>query len=356
MAGFSLVELLVGLLISMIGVLVIYQVFTVTQGYRRTSSSAGSAQENGGIGLYFIERDLRQAGYGVQQSNVDFWGCTVRAQDAARIPQAFMFTLNPLQIVQGGLNGASHLPDTINIFYGNARVQAAPAAVSPIGITGNANIQLNSSVAFNADTAIPNNSDLFLIVQQGKDCSMSQVTATNNSASTNPCYSSTVTRICHNGAARFTKSLDIAYDGNPSPKASNAAFVYSLGNAPTYKSYTIAGNPQRLTFTDLIFPENTGDVADDIVNLQAQYVFSDGQSRDAIPAGKTIKDVVAMKVAIVARSNLLEKTAVTTSEIVIFPGTATSDEVKVVLSSDEQRYRYKSFQTIVPIRNMIWGS
>ncbi|MCK5435984.1 MAG: prepilin-type N-terminal cleavage/methylation domain-containing protein, partial [Nitrosomonadaceae bacterium] len=57
-AGFSLVELMVGVIIAIIGSIVIFQVFAVSENYKRTSVAGSDAQQGGVIALYSIEREL----------------------------------------------------------------------------------------------------------------------------------------------------------------------------------------------------------------------------------------------------------------------------------------------------------
>ena len=72
--GLSLVELLVTMAITLIATVIIFQVFEVSEGIKRTTSTGGDAQQNGAIALYVMERDLRNAGQGINDSGVA--GCT----------------------------------------------------------------------------------------------------------------------------------------------------------------------------------------------------------------------------------------------------------------------------------------
>ncbi len=63
--GFTLVELMVGVLIGLIGTVVIFQVFAVSESQKRTTTGGSDAQQNGVFGLFQIERDMRMAGYGL---------------------------------------------------------------------------------------------------------------------------------------------------------------------------------------------------------------------------------------------------------------------------------------------------
>lgn len=65
-AGFSLVEILVGMVIALISMLVVLQVYALNEGQKRTTTSGVDAQQSSLVGLHLLERDLRQAGYGVK--------------------------------------------------------------------------------------------------------------------------------------------------------------------------------------------------------------------------------------------------------------------------------------------------
>ena len=58
-AGFTLVELMVGLTIGMLATVVIMQVLSVFEAQKRSTTGTADAQTNGGIALYTITRDLQ---------------------------------------------------------------------------------------------------------------------------------------------------------------------------------------------------------------------------------------------------------------------------------------------------------
>ena len=68
-AGFSLIDVLVGLVIAMLGIIIIFQVFSVSESIKRTTTSGGDAQINGAMAMYQLERSLKGAGYGIFASN-----------------------------------------------------------------------------------------------------------------------------------------------------------------------------------------------------------------------------------------------------------------------------------------------
>ena len=62
-AGFTLMELMVGMAIGLLATIVIIQVMSVFEAQRRTTTGSADAQTNGGIALYSIAREVQMAGY-----------------------------------------------------------------------------------------------------------------------------------------------------------------------------------------------------------------------------------------------------------------------------------------------------
>jgi type IV pilus assembly protein PilW len=120
-----------------------------------------------------------------------------------------------------------------------------------------------------------------------------------------------------------------------------------------------------------------------VVNMQAQYGVSATAQSNVITAwvdaaggtwgAPTVANrnrIKAVRVAIVTRSNLLERDDVSTqcsSEIAANPTgvcawdatsvNPASQAPKIDLSNTAnwQRYRYRTFETIIPLRNMVWS-
>src|ERR1035437_1308770 len=67
-AGFSLVDVMVGMVIALLGIIIIFQVFSVSEGIKRTTTSGGDALQNGASALFALERSLKEAGYGIFSS------------------------------------------------------------------------------------------------------------------------------------------------------------------------------------------------------------------------------------------------------------------------------------------------
>lgn len=324
-AGFSLVEIMVGIVIGMLAIIVMLQTFSLFEGRKRTTTSGSDAMSEGVMALYALQRDIRQAGYGV--SALDILGCPVTISGVS-IDLAPV-TINPPTAVipRAGIDANT---DTLLVIYGNSEGQ--PQGRSDL-------------------TALPLPAAANYHVQLGSPCTL------------------------------FAPP-------NVAPPLPASGTLYDLGPAPRILAYAVrSGN---LTMCDYLARDcsdaaNYAPIANNIVSLRAQYghdtatpnplpaglmagvpdpltgifpayrVDSYDQSQ-TLPAGATAAckwaRTGAVRLALVARSALFEKDAVTAAA----PVWEGSDGAPIDLSAngDWGYYRYKVFQTIVPLRNVTW--
>jgi len=150
--GFGLVDTMVGMVIALIGMVIIFQVFSISEGVKRTTTSGSDAQQTGAISLVYLERSLKMAGYGIFVNNVP------------PIPNDFLATTYPVTITFGANAMTS---DSIAIvsrrswdfgsFYDPANM---PTIVPPAPTTetisiSNVNTKLQLISATTMATAIP---------------------------------------------------------------------------------------------------------------------------------------------------------------------------------------------------------
>jgi type IV pilus assembly protein PilW len=138
---------------------------------------------------------------------------------------------------------------------------------------------------------------------------------------------------------------------------------YSIGtdaNGTGLQMRWVDSSTAQWVTADQLFPQ--------IVNLQAVY------GRDTVTAAPgpylaantwdnttpTTPEgwarVIAVRIALVARSTQYEKEAVTTAEPSWMPDGVNSQLLKVNHIDNWQHYRYKVFEAVVPLRNMLWKS
>jgi type IV pilus assembly protein PilW len=94
--GFSLIEIMVGVVIGLIAVLVIYQVFAAAEGIKRNTTSVGDAQQNGLLSSFILGIELANASNGVADAMAQLGTCTATADPATT------FRPIPLLITDGG--------------------------------------------------------------------------------------------------------------------------------------------------------------------------------------------------------------------------------------------------------------
>jgi type IV pilus assembly protein PilW len=140
-----------------------------------------------------------------------------------------------------------------------------------------------------------------------------------------------------------------------------------------YRSYAVDSKGLALTEFDFATAtqQATADSYAGIVSLQAVYGKAlgntnqqadtwnaDNPAADAVTGtGNGWSRVVAIRIAVVARSAQYEKTEVTTALPQWRPDPAAAPvSIKVDGNPDWQHYRYKVYETTVPLRNVIWQS
>src|SRR5689334_15387844 len=75
-AGFTLIELMIGVLIGLLASLAVTQVMVNSEGQKRTTTSGSDAQVNGALALATLQRAIQSAGYGFA-ANPTSLGCAL---------------------------------------------------------------------------------------------------------------------------------------------------------------------------------------------------------------------------------------------------------------------------------------
>lgn len=339
-AGFTLVEIMVGLAIGMLATLVIMQVFSVFESQKRVTTGTADAQTNGGIALYNIGRELQMAGYPLLPVTDSALECTTLTFGATGITG-----ISPVTIADGGAGGS----DTITIRYGNSlmggvptQITAAPAASATLPSPA-IDVPVGSNLGCQPG-------DIVLAIS-GSTCAMSSVPASGVAGTTTVTLADNTAVTA--GAATVGANLSCMGAWNE--------ITYAVNN----------GNLQRAGV----------DSVAGIVNIQAQYGISAAANSNQVTqwvdasgatwAAPTIANrnrIKAVRIAVVARNAKMEATEVTASctsptaapptELCAWAGSAASPAPIIDLSAADSnwlRYRYRVFETIIPLRNMIWS-
>ena len=115
-AGFSLVEIMVGMVIGMFAIIVMLQSFSFFEERKRTTSGGSDAMSEGVMALYALQRDIRQAGYGF--AALDILGCpvTLSGVSMALAP----VTINPATTI---IPAGDDNTDRLLVIYGSSEGQ-----------------------------------------------------------------------------------------------------------------------------------------------------------------------------------------------------------------------------------------
>jgi type IV pilus assembly protein PilW len=417
--GFSMVELLVAMAISLIGMIIIFQVFEVSEGIKRTTTSGGDAQQNGAIALYSLEQDLTNAGMGFNDTLIP--GCQIVGYDFTRSPTNFpvapasattpwpwpagVMPLVPV-LISSGANAT--IPDKLSVFYGSS-----PLVVHSTVVSAGSFLDLaNPTNPFRVDSTWGwRNGDLILlqtVPPAAPNCELMEVTAANTPlpglvTRGTTSYSATYSILTGSGAqGQATNAVTPRFNSGAGLLSGTSylggAQVFNLGNLydtnpstrPVYNTYQIAGN--TLVVTSAFSTSAAAAMADNIVQMGAQYGLDDGIGNGTVPYNTTpaVNDgivdrfvpgtvtpnwnyVIAVRFAVVARSASPEKPS---SGIVGGPCDTTTDGTggtvdnrpkwsggtfDVSASGDPMIpnlnwtcYRYRVFETTIPVRNWIW--
>jgi type IV pilus assembly protein PilW len=381
-AGFTLVEILVGMAIAMIGMVMMFQAMSVWEARKRTTASGSDAQVTGSIGMFTLERDLKLAGYGF--GNAAAMGCTVNAYDSTRTaPGLFSFPMAPVLITNGDGSVGSTLPDTIAVLYGSGPTMSSSQTYN--SITG-------ASLRMNTRTGV-RSGDLLIAADAGNAvCGMFEATGNANAdglsidfanatAYTN--YTNNANVATSVAAAALTPAQLAALQSKFINNSGTARFnngtiqgvtgtgaVLNVGTSPQLNVYRIT-NRRFLTFTNTLINQTTAtEVAEGVIDLQAEYGIdanNDGTLAAAEWTATTPATTAAwgqlraIRIGLLARSQQFEQINVTAVApawaggafaMTNLDGTADSTPGN---ANDWRRYRYRVYETVIPLRNVVWG-
>lgn len=356
-SGLSLVEILVAVVIGLVGILAMTQAYIMSDRFNRATMGEGSAQINGLLALYQLERDLRMAGYGIASSSLLACGIIDWYYDPNYSPSInpssplSNLTLAPVVITTNGTN-----PDTITVMYGSS-----PERLLPVFITGfvapSSEVTVDGTYGFNTG-------DLILLV---------------NSSSPVRCTLGKVTQV-QAGPQKIQLNPGASAPYNPpawgSFPGTYAAgdLMMNLGN-PVVRTYSINNNKLRVSDALLSAAGETPlDLVDSIVDMRAQYGKDNGGSGGTANDGRVDEyntvapttaeqwqQVISLRMAILARVGVYEKPAsgtncdaTTASNAPTWAGGSFSKMDFSTATSEDRCYRYRVYETVIPLRNMIW--
>jgi type IV pilus assembly protein PilW len=372
--GFTLIELMIGVLIGLFASLAVTQVLVTFEGQKRTTVSGSDAQVNGALALDALNRAVQWAGYGFG-ANQGALGCRINRNYAASVTTdlatamtaatiegtmasgTFPTVLAPLVISAG----AAGMPDTIAVLASGKRNFSLPLRVVSPGSTATA-FPLSNTLGVEGpmtDTggAQITSGDLLVAVIDGvANCDLFQVTAA-PAASVAP---------RGNGSNWNTGALANAYlDGH---------YVVNLG-APVHRVYSVVSNSLRMNSLGIDAgngaPAYSGanEMFPGVVSIKANY-GKDTNADGSVDLWDNVtpttnagwRQLMAVRMAVVTRSAQFEKDIVTTTcptwlgaSVRVPDSPSACGSYPNAADEDWKHYRYKVFETVMPLRNLLWN-
>lgn len=383
-AGFTIVELMVATVIALLCTLVVMQVFSLSEGQKRTTTGGSDAQTNGAIGLYQIEREARLAGYGLV--SLELLACPFvrlyNEKSGVTSQVSFLpFQINPptTLVAAGDAN-----TDTIAIVYGSS-----DGLIEGTGAYQVANAAANFKVANRAGFKP---GDLVIGYQNipgtGIQCTIHEVTGVPGGSCGDPPGGGS-DNVIHNSGnyknvykdcemQQATRNRPGGIPGVLALDTANGARLYNMGPLPINQAYAIRNG--NLTVCDLMESDcsvaaNFIPIINDIVSMRAVY-GRDANDNGSVESGEWTRtpptsaaewrQLLAVRLALVSRNPLREKANtsgacdITTDKAKpdkmewMNQGTAGAEIDLSTTNADWQCFRYKLFQTVVPLRNLLW--
>lgn len=353
-SGMSLVEIMVAMLIGLIGILIITQAYLTNDRFNRSTLGEGGAQINGLVALYSVERDVRMAGYGLNTSGALGCGNIYWYHDPAYSSNVAGGTLPNLTLapVVVTVSATPSVPDQVTIMYSSEAERMLPTTLASFNASSS-EVTVDGVDGFKAG-------DLVLLVN-GAGCTLANITQVQ--------------------AAPQKLQLNPGVSAPQNPPAwgsfptsyGNGDSLLNLGN-PVVRTYLIGSGKLQIRegwFTSGL--PTTQALVDNIVDMRALYGKDDGSA-----AGTTANDgavdtydnvtpatgagwlqVLSVRIGILARIGNYEKptAGVDCDATTVAPswsgGSFPAVNIATVTSPD-RCYRYRVFETTVPLRNMIW--
>ncbi len=360
--GLSMIEAMLGITISLLSLVLLLHILQIFKNNtKQVNEKAFNHIKNTNL-VYFIERDIRMAGYGFMP--MDIMGCKLNRYFKNPIEPLI---LQPIEI-RDGENGSF---DSLRIMYSTKNKPTIPAVLIK---------ELRSSNAM-----LTNNSleikpyDFIVLRDKGSECTLVQVTNVD------------------------AEKIRISFESEKSNWNSKIfTDVFPTNGYPINTSLTNLGELMDVTYSlntmnqfeikNFVSSNNSVTkqiVNSDIVNFQAQYGFDVREGEQVSPMvthwsskmldinkenivgnSPDIKKILAVRIAIVVRNRNPEMPIDGVCSVSSSPNWMAGNEksgeleltnIDVSKNTDKTEvsnwacYQYKVLQSVIPIKNLIWS-
>lgn len=366
--GFSLVELMVGVAISLVVTLVILNVLSASEARKRTMTSVNDVNQSGAYITYVLDRAIRSAGSSFVNVSADAYGCPLNVGRAGTT----IVPIATLPVPFAGVSGALRLAPVVIAQGQSASGSDVLIVMAGAGGFGEARISvlgpLGTGVRLPNTIGIRQGELLLLGNQPAGQCLVSQVDASYTGPADDQAvpmggtyYAATA------GGANLTTMI-----------GGSAPYVTSLGNVsgtppqnpPVFRLYGVGGNQTLFAYDPLRMDGSNAStpVAEGVVEMRAVYGIDTDGDRDidgwVEPAGPTwgaagllsagaanLRSILAVRVALILRTTLLERDQVAPANITLFSDLPAAVHRVRAFTGTELNYRHRVIESTIPVRN-----
>ena len=367
-AGFTLTELLVTLVIGTLLATAVFTFFLKSSQIVTNQSSTTDMWQRGRNALALVRQAVESAGFGLPQVSDCPNGIAAYNSNQTALP--FSLTAITASVQSSGTYDPTNISN-INTYSlmtvaGGASFGNAPAArISSIP-------SMTSQRVFLTATAFINSGDMFIVQIPGQACLMAQVTnLLTQGNGIGIVHDSGLSN--YNPSGGFQTLAGAIYPGLSSTAFAGANFIDLGSNYFTINQFTIGDSGGTATPT-LYLTQYTANqtataarqaLARGIVDLQLEYgLGSNGAiTQWVLPANYTAsatQQILAVRIAMLARSTRYMPNETSPASFVMLPNQNLSYTVPTTngpgcLQGNCRHYAYHLFESVVPVRNNIWG-
>ena len=391
-AGLTLIELLVAVTIGLIMSLAIFGVITGSERSKRNNTGVNDLVQSGSLALFQIDEWIRSAGSGFSSfsdtvpGRDTVYGCKLTAALSSTQTLPFTGTLPaPFASVNPGTAGAFRLapvlilPDQTTPGESGQTSDVLVVMAGTDGMGGSP--QLFSGSATATTLSLPNTvpyqaNDLVLVAAQKSgtaavaDCMLTQAASTfSGGASTTlnlggSYYAATINSVSLTGYANNGLAMAL---GNPAAGNPPQFLMIGVGDHSTLYTYDLlksTGTNLAVQVRDqgvfelhaLYGVDTNGDnIIDTWVKpstLTGNFTVASLMAGTLTSAG-FLKQIRAIRVGLIQRTPLQEKDTIAPASLSLFGDLGTDLKYTRTLSADERKYRYRTIESTVPLRNQL---
>ncbi|HEV2979345.1 MAG TPA: PilW family protein [Casimicrobiaceae bacterium] len=367
--GFSLIEIMVGVVIGMIAVLVIFQVYNVAEGFKRNTTAYGEAMQGGLLSTFVLGMELGNAGTGINATQTDLQWCPPPAPITGNVSD-IANTFRPIPVLIADSPSGNTNFDSFAVSY-----SVASTLVTSVPFTANAGLaasyQVQSTGGFHPG-------DLIVGIQAPGTptaCASSTVTVV-----TPPDPLGVVT-ITQSGTALTFTASSVLFNMGPCDRAQKVQ--YSVANNVLLSTPLLNSNklPAAACGQPVAAPVPSP-VASNVVVMKAEYGINTSKSKEreldtwvqaTVGGGwdpttllqapiTTINQIKAVRIGVIVQSEQFDKTLGDYNWVLFdcsdankanCPGRLTGTMAASV--TPQGNWRFRKYETIIPLRNSIWN-